>query len=162
MSACSFIVVMNLVYSFDRTFMPLDKYNVQTTQFALLKKAPIIGRLPVPVPYPFLQGLDLTKESEETGRTYGDIYLLGELRNPLTPDFRPFKSYFVVAWFYKEPIALQILFIWGLVWIVRNRRLKEFLYAEGLLLTAAAVLVIWLSFLTPHRSASGIFFRPWR
>jgi hypothetical protein len=72
--------------------------------------------------------------------------LLGELRDPSSPAFRGFKSYYAVALFYKEPIALQLLFLWGLVWIWRNRSLGDFLLGEGLLLTAAAILVVWLSF----------------
>ncbi len=76
----------------------------------------------------------------------GDIYLLGERRNPRDPAVHGFKSYFAVAYFYKEPIALQILFVWGLVWVCRNRKFWDFVAGEGLLLLAAAILVIWFSF----------------
>src|SRR5262249_53263452 len=51
----------------------------------------------------------------------------------------------LVAWFFKEPIPLQILFVWGLVYIARQRR-RDFLFNEGVLLFAGAVLVLWLSF----------------
>jgi hypothetical protein len=68
------------------------------------------------------------------------------LRNPASPTFRPFKSYYAVVWFYKEPIALQILFLWGLFWVVRNRRLGDLITGEGLLLLASGILVVSLSF----------------
>ncbi len=145
-SVLSFLLIANCAYSFDRTFLPLNKYRFQTPQMSSLQDLPIIGRVPVPTPYPFLQGLDLTKYSEETGRSYENIYLLGQLRDPTSSEFRPFKSYFLVACFYKVPIALQILFIWGLVWIGKNRKLDDFYYGEGLLLIVAAVLFAWLSF----------------
>jgi hypothetical protein len=114
----------------------------------------VLGSLPVPVPYPFLQGLDMTKHSEATGRTYGDVYLLGQLANPRDPAFHGFKSYYVVAVFFKEPIALQILFVWGLVWVMRNRRLDDFIRGEGLLLASAVILFCWMSFFS--RAQIGI------
>ena len=141
-----FVVIINLAFCFDRTFMPLGSYHFETTFFTRVQRMPLLAQVAVPFPYPFLQGLDMMKRSEETGRTFGDIYLLGELRDPSSPAFRGFKSYYAVALFYKEPIALQLLFLWGLVWIWRNRSLGDFLLGEGLLLTAAAILVVWLSF----------------
>lgn len=141
-----FVVIINLAFCFDRTFMPLSAYHFETAFFTRLQTTPLLARVAVPFPYPFLQGLDMMKRSEETGRTFGDIYLLGELRDPSSPDFRGFKSYYAVALFYKEPIALQLLFLWGLVWVWKNRSLGDFLLGEGLLLTAAAILVVWLSF----------------
>jgi hypothetical protein len=48
--------------------------------------------------------------------------------------------------FYKEPIALEILFLIGLCWIYKNRKLDDILVGEGLLLAAATLLVFWLSF----------------
>jgi len=145
-AAVCFVAVINLAFCFDRTFMPLSSYHFETAFFTRLQRTPSLARVAVPFPYPFLQGLDMMKRSEETGRTFGDIYLLGELRDPSSPDFRGFKSYYAVAMFYKEPIALQVLFLWGVVWIWRNRSLGDFILGEGLLLTAAAILVVWLSF----------------
>ena len=142
----SFVAVINLAFCFDRTFMPLSSYHFETASFGRIQHIPSLAKVAVPFPYPFLQGLDMMKRSEETGRTFGDIYLLGELRDPSSPAFRGFKSYYAVALFYKEPIALQILFFWGLVWIWRNRSLGDFILGEGLLLAPAVILVLWLSF----------------
>jgi 4-amino-4-deoxy-L-arabinose transferase-like glycosyltransferase len=145
-AALWFLAVINLTYSFDRTFAPLNSYKFETTFFNRVQNTPLLNHVPVPVPYPFLQGLDMTKQSEETGRSYGNVYLLGQLRDPHDPRFRPFKSYYVVAWFYKTPIGLQILFFLGLFWIARNRALDDFIRGEAPLLMAATVLVLWLSF----------------
>ena len=141
----SFVFVLNVAYCFDRSFMSLGSYKFETKVFSSLQQTSFARHMPVPVPYPYLQGMDMTKFSEQTGRSYGDIYLLGEVRNPLAAGFRPFKSYYVVAWFFKEPIGLQILFFGGLFWIARRRKLDEFLFGEGLLLSAAMFLVVWLS-----------------
>jgi 4-amino-4-deoxy-L-arabinose transferase-like glycosyltransferase len=145
-AAVCFVAIINLAYCFNRTFTPLDSYRFETAFFTRLQRTPLLDHVPVPLPYPFLQGLDMTKRSEETGRSFGNVYLLGELRDPASPTFHGFKSYYAVALFYKEPIALQVLFLWGLLWIWRNRSLGDFLIGEGLLLMAAAILVFWLSF----------------
>ncbi len=145
-STAWFLAIINVSFVFDRTFLPLSAYHFETASFQRLQQTPVLRRVAVPVPYPFLQGLDLMKRDEETGLTFGYIYLLGELRNPASPTFHSFKSYYAVVWFYKEPIALQILFLWGLFWVFRNRRFADLITGEGLLLTAAVILVVWLSF----------------
>ena len=145
-AAAWFIAIINASFLFDRTFLPLSAYHFETASFQQLQQNPFLRHIAVPVPYPFLQGLDLMKRDEDTGFTFGYIYLRGELRDPSSQSFRPFKSYYAVAWFYKEPIPLQILFLWGLVWVFGNRRFADWITGEGLLLTAAAILVVWLSF----------------
>lgn len=140
-----FAGVINLAYCFDRMFTPLRSYRFESPSFQKLQKLPVLGALPVPLPYPFLQGLDMMKFSDDKGVTYGDIYLLGERRDVLDPQFHNFKSYYLVAWFFKEPIALQILFALGLVWIWKHRRREQFIFEAGPLLAAAIVLVAWLS-----------------
>lgn len=143
------VAVLNVAFSFNRTFAPLSSYSIPR-----LQRMPLLGHIPVPFPYPFLQGLVLMRQSEESGRSFGNIYLLGELRNSRDPDVRGFKSYYAVAYLYKEPIPLQILFFWGLVWVCRNRKLEDFLTGEGLLLFAAAILFVWFSFFS--RAQIGI------
>jgi hypothetical protein len=96
----------------------------------------------------------MTAVDEQKGRSFGNIYLLDELRDISNPAVRGFRSYYAVAYFYKEPIALQILFLWGMVWVCRNRKLGDFLVGEGMLLMAAAILVVWLSFFS--RAQIGI------
>ncbi len=153
-AAVSFLAVINIAYAFDRTFLRLGSYSFQSASFTKLQKMPLLDQLPIPVPYPFLQGLDMMKYGEGTGAKLGNVYLLGKLGDSHDPAFHGFKSYYAVAWFFKEPIALQILFWWGIVWICRNRKLADFLYGEGLLLAAAVILVVWFSFFS--RAQIGI------
>ena len=149
-----FLVIVNIGYCFDRPFTPLKSYHFQSDSFSRLQQMPVVRSLPVPVPYPFLQGLDMLKHDDDSGLTYGKIYLLGELRDPLDAGFRSFKSYYAVAIFFKEPIAVQVLFCLGLAWILRNRRWSEFITGEAVLLSAAALLFFWFSFF--RRSQLGI------
>ena len=141
----SFILVMNAGFCFDRSFTPLKSYHFYSERFVKLQQVPVLRSLPVPVPYPFLQGLDMLNYHDDSGLTYGKIYLLGELRDPFDPSFRNFKSYYAVAMFFKEPIAVQILFILGTLWICRNRSYREFITGEGILLSAAVLLFLWFS-----------------
>jgi Dolichyl-phosphate-mannose-protein mannosyltransferase len=141
-----FILVMNVGYCFDRSFTRLESYHFESGSFAHLQRVPVLRNLPIPVPYPFLEGLDMLKYHDDSGLTYGKIYLLGELRNPMDAGFRSFKSYYVVAMFFKDPIAVQILFCLGLIWIGKNRSYYEFVTGEGMLLCAALILFVWFSF----------------
>ena len=70
---------------------------------------------------------------------------LGNMRDPFDPNFQNFKSYYAVAMLFKEPIAVQILFILGLLWIWKNRTYREFITGEGVLLSGAALLFVSLS-----------------
>lgn len=152
--ATCFLGVMNLVYSFDNSFLPLSSYRFESSLFNRLQQTPLLRHIAVPVPYPFLQGLDLTKHTEETGRNFGNVYLLGQLGDTSNPAFHGFKSYYAVALFFKQPIAIQVLFLWGLIWICRHRSLSDFVRGEGLLLTSAAILFFGLSFFS--RAQIGI------
>jgi hypothetical protein len=76
------------------------------------------------------------------------------LGNRLDPSFRGFKSYYAVALFFKESIALQILFVLGLAWVWKHRSLSDFFFNEALLLVAGAMLLAWFSFFS--RAQIGI------
>lgn len=149
-----FLVVLNIAFSFDRTFTPLGGYRFQSVSFMRRQSLPVLRSVPVPLPYPYLQGLDMLEKNMQDGSTFGNIYLLGQLGSHLDPSFRGFKSYYAVAFFFKEPIALQILFMLGLAWIWKNRNFSDFFFGEALLLMAAAILLVWLSFF--NRAQIGI------
>ena len=73
-----FLTVLNISYCFDRPFTSLSSYRFESPLFIRLQQMNILRNIRVPVPYPFLQGLDMMKFSEATGITYGNVYLLGE------------------------------------------------------------------------------------
>ncbi len=152
-AAVAFFATLNAAFCFDRTFHPVSYYvsearghHINKAFLDRLQQRPLISHVPVPFPVPFIEGLAMMRMNEQSGRMMGNIYLLGEVRDTTDPSVRGFKSYYAVALFYKEPIALQILFVWGLVWIARNRKLEDFVVGEGLLLAAAAILLLWFSF----------------
>ncbi len=162
LAAVCFLAVLNVAFCFDRTFKPLsysmrqmsDDLKIRTIAWQRAQQLPIVGHLPVPVPYPFLEGIAMMRHDEGVGQTFGNIYLLGKLRDTTNRSVRGFKSYYAVAFFYKEAIALQILFVWGLVWVCRNRKPEALLTGEGMLLLAAAINFVFLSFFS--RAQIGI------
>src|SRR5215510_3386489 len=135
----------NVGYLFARTFLPLGSYDFESSSFRSLQNSRLLQKIPVPVPYPVLQGLDQATHNDAIGATYGNIYLLGNLRRNTDPDFHGFKSYYLVAWLVKEPIALQILFLWGLLRVFRRGRDRSLRFSEHLLLASMVVLVAGLS-----------------
>jgi hypothetical protein len=154
----AFLLALNVGFGFYRSFLPLADYEFTSPTFQRLQqrvsRTAALRELPVPVPYAYLQGLDMTVDDEAHGRSFGNVYLLGELRSSKDRRFDGFKSYYAVAWFFKEPIALQLLLLLGLVELRRRRPFADVMLGEGLLLLAAGGLVAYLSFF--NRAQLGI------
>jgi 4-amino-4-deoxy-L-arabinose transferase-like glycosyltransferase len=154
----AFLLTLNVGFGFSRSFVPLAGYEFTSPPFQRLQqrvsRTAVLRELPVPVPYAYLQGLDMTIDDEAHGRSFGNVYLLGELRSSKDRRFDGFKSYYAVAWFFKEPIALQLLLLLGLAELRRRRPFADVMLGEGLLLLAAGGLVAYLSFF--NRAQLGI------
>ncbi len=140
-----FLLIVNAGFCFDRVLTPLKSYHFYSKSFVRLQTVPILRNVPMPLPYAYLQGLDMLRYHDNSGLTYGKIYLFGELRDPFDPNFHNFKAYYATAMMFKEPIAVQVLFCLGLMWIWRNRSYREFITGEAVLLSAAIVLFLWFS-----------------
>jgi hypothetical protein len=146
LNAACFLVFVNLAFAFDRTFTPLARYHFRSSAFQSLQRVPLLRQIPLPVPYAYVQGFDMTSYDNAAKETFYNIVLLGEVRGTGLPRSDGFRSYYLVAYALKEPIGMQVLLLLGLVWIVRHRSLTEFLAGEGPLLTTAAVLLVVCSF----------------
>jgi hypothetical protein len=139
--SCS--VILNMGFLFNHTFMAFKDYRFQSQVLkSLQSRAGIFGNLPVPVPYPFLQGLDRTSFRESTGFGFGKIYLLGQLRVG-----EGFKGYYLVASLLKVPIASQIVVLGALaVYFLQKRRRQCFFKNEQFLLVPALFFIIYFNF----------------
>jgi hypothetical protein len=104
------IAIINIGFLFNQTMTPLEDYVFRSELFQnIQEKLAPIGAVPVPVPYPYLEGLDWVQARERTGTGYGNIYLLGELHSG-----ENFKGYYVAASLLKVPIATQIFILLSL------------------------------------------------
>jgi dolichyl-phosphate-mannose-protein mannosyltransferase len=110
------ILMINLGFGFNGIGTPLTGYTLKDPVFKKLQETPIIGRIPLPLPVPYLQGLDLVKFEERMGQGWGNIYMAGRLRvNHHDGKLRGFPGYYFYAAFFKVPIATQLIFLVALV-----------------------------------------------
>ncbi|MGH2605800.1 MAG: ArnT family glycosyltransferase, partial [Anaerolineales bacterium] len=123
------IVIINFAFVRERTFRPLQDYAFQSQFFrGLQSRAAGAAWLRVPVPYPYLQGLDAVLYRERSNVGYGQIYLLGELRRG-----EGFPAYFLVAYALKTPLASQAVFLLAIAGLLRRRSWRGFVRQEQFL-----------------------------
>jgi hypothetical protein len=110
------IVIINLGFCFAGIGTSLSGYTLKDPIFKKLQATPIVGNLPLPLPVPYVQGLDLVKFEERMGEAWGNIYMAGQLRvNHHDGTLHGFPGYYFYAAFFKVPIAKQIIFLAALV-----------------------------------------------
>ena len=135
------VLIINIGFLFNQTGDPISTYKFRSDTFKNIQtRVMAVGDLPVPLPYPFLQGLDDVRQRERSGRGYGNIYLLGQLRKD------GFIGYYFYAYLYKVPIATQIIFLISVaVYLVRQKRFR-FLENELFLIGPLIFFSIYFNF----------------
>lgn len=136
------ILIINAGFLFNRTFTPFGGYGFRSELFRNLQSyLPMLERFPVPVPYPYLQGIDLIRYNEQSGASYGNIYLLGHISA-----VEGFPGYFIVASFLKVPIATQVILILALVlYFLGKERRAGFFRNENFLLLPVAFFTVYFN-----------------
>jgi 4-amino-4-deoxy-L-arabinose transferase-like glycosyltransferase len=142
---CS-VAIINMGFLFNQTFTPLARYEFRSTSSKTLQQVPILRAIPLPLPYPYVQGFDIMSYANRYGNTFGNICLLGHVRGLKLARSDGFYAYYLVAYLFKEPLGMQLLLLLSLLWIVRHRRLPDFLREEWLLLLTAGTFLFVLSF----------------
>ena len=142
------IVAINLGFGFDGIGTPLSRYSLKDPFFKRLQATPIIGNLPLPLPVPYVQGLDLIKFEERMGQGWRNIYMAGNVRvNRGDGTLRGFPGYYFYAAFFKVPIATQIIFLVALFGYFARRGQPA---ARGLrreeIFLLVPILVYWIYF----------------
>jgi hypothetical protein len=136
------IVIINIGFLFNRTMTPFGEYEFKSGRIQTIQAGfPGLGKIPVPVPYPFLEGLDYVRYRERTGKEFGRIYLLGELS-----EAGGFPGYYLYAYLYKAPIATQLLFLLAMGGYIFRRDFKSFLDNEFFLLGPILFFTIYFNF----------------
>ena len=135
------IVVINLGFLFNDTFASFGSFSFRSNELRLIQsRSGLMAALPVPVPYPYLEGLDWVLFHERTGIGYGNVYLLGALK-----EAEGFPGYFLVASLFKVPLPLLVLFGVSFVDWLRGFRADEFRSREMYLLVPALVFAIYFN-----------------
>lgn len=137
------VAIINVGFLMNRTFTPLKDYRFRSELFRNFQsRLSLIGMVPVPVPYPYLEGLDWMRETEQTADRYGNIYLLGHVSKP-----KGFAGYYFVASALKVPVSGQIIILLALgVYALDRQRRGRFLRDEVFLLLPVAAFTLYFDF----------------
>lgn len=99
------VLVIQAGFLFNRPFTPLQDYQFESETFNSAQRALAPASfIRLPLPYPYVDGLDLVLFRERTGFGFGDIYLLEQVRAG------GFPGYYFIAFLYKVPLAIQAIF----------------------------------------------------
>ena len=136
-------LILNVGFLFNRSFTHLRDYRFRSELFrSLQSQLHSLGGIPVPIPYPYLEGLDWMRDTEQSASRYGNVYLLGRLNKP-----SGFPGYYFVASALKVPIATQVIVLAAVGgFLVDRRRRSRFLRDEVFLLLPVALLTIYFNF----------------
>lgn len=141
-------LIINLGFSFERTGTRLGDYQFESKAFQSLQSwSVMLQSVPVPLPYSYLSGLDMGAYKRETGFGSGPTYLLGKL-GVENRQLKGFKEYFIVAFFYKVPVATQVLLVLAVFTLFRRRKRANFWQNEAFLLVPALFYFIVFSYST--------------
>jgi 4-amino-4-deoxy-L-arabinose transferase-like glycosyltransferase len=137
------ILVINIGFVFYRTFTPFGEYQLRSGPMQSLQaKAPLLDQMPVPVPYPYLQGLDLMIHTDQTADRYGNVYLLGRVSKP-----KGFPGYYFIASALKVPIATQLFIVAAIVlYFIIPRRRTRFFQEGAFFLVPFVLFTIYFNF----------------
>lgn len=139
-AACIALLLINAVYDFDRSFVPLGNYQFFSRDFtgaagssreqsATTAESPVAprnrfsdtipGKIPVPLPACYLEGIDLQRRDFEPGRM-GPSYLFGEWKD------NGWWYYYIAGILVKEPVSFLVLFfgsqwMWIQSWCKRRK-----------------------------------------
>jgi 4-amino-4-deoxy-L-arabinose transferase-like glycosyltransferase len=136
------VLIINLGFLFNRSGTPLGGYQFRSRFFQSLQGAsPLLEKMPLPLPYPWLEGLDYVMFLERSGQGYGNIYLLGQVR-----EGNGFPGYYIVAFLLKVPLPiLAVLFVSLWDWL-RTFRRQEFIHQDMYLLIPALIYSVYFNF----------------
>jgi hypothetical protein len=136
------LLVINLGFLFNRSFTKFGDYQFRSDLLQRVQKdVPALAKLSVPVPYPYLEGLDWVYMREQTGFGYGRVYFLGQLS-----ENKGFPGYYFVAFLLKEPIATQIIIISALIAYLLHKKYARFWQNELFPFIPAAFFVLYFNF----------------
>lgn len=96
------LFVLNLGYKFTGSFKPLTEFSFESKFFTKLSEIPVLSKIPLPVPAPFVYGFDIQKHISEVGHP---TFLVGER------SIRGWWYYFIIAFLIKIPIPFLILLL---------------------------------------------------
>jgi hypothetical protein len=112
------ISIINVSYFLNGTGKSISNYETYSNVFKGFKNS-VLGKIPVPLPEPYIKGIDITMYMNELGagdpKVSGDNYLFGEKKSG-----KGFWYYYLVVFFYKTPLPFLIILLLSFFFIIRN------------------------------------------
>jgi len=106
------LLLLLAAYGFTGAFDSLEGKTFRSGFFQTLAGVPVLNNLPLPLPGPYLEGIDFQKQITETGFT---SFLLGERH------YRGVWYYFPLCFVMKMPLPFLVLLAAGLLALFRIR-----------------------------------------
>ncbi len=103
--------IINIGFLFNGTGKTLNDYHFRSKFFNKIQSSSsVVGNIPMPVPAPFVVGLDLTKNMDEIGpghpdETGSNNYIFGKQKSG------PFWYYYITILLFKLPIPILLAII---------------------------------------------------
>ncbi len=128
------LVILNAGFLGEGTGTPLKGYTFVSDGFKKLASTPVLRDVPLPLPYAYVQGLDMV--SRDSLAPYW-TYLRGRYSDT------GFRSYFLWAFLVKVPVATQLILLMALgLWASGRIRAPG---ADDCLLVPVAFLLVYFS-----------------
>jgi hypothetical protein len=132
--AVAAIVALNAGFLGEGSLTPLKRYHLVSRPMQTLAAQPWLRDLPVPLPYAYVEGLDMV--ARDAGAPWWS-YLRGRYSQ------QGFRSYFLVGLLVKVPVAAQLLVLLALgLWLAGRARAAG---ADECLLLPVALLLLYFS-----------------
>ncbi|MBP6687301.1 MAG: glycosyltransferase family 39 protein [Lacibacter sp.] len=140
------LIIINSVYFFSGSFSTIGSYQFVSHGFKNIQQLMPVN-LPVPLPSPFVQGLDFAIYVNDIGggvngvSGFGKITILG---NEATQG--RFWYYYLVSLLFKTPITCILLFLFAIMRLLKSQQRKQFFKNEWLLLGTFIYFFTYFSF----------------
>ena len=135
------LLVINIAFLINGTLTPLSAFEFNSAPFQSMQKSILqVANPPVPLPAPYLEGLDYVLYGERTAvGGVASFYLLGELNHT------GFRGYYLIASLFKVPLGFQLLFLSALISYFLRKGWRGFLDNELFILLPLLVLTIYFN-----------------
>jgi len=137
------VIVVLLAYGMTGAFQPLSELPFQSRFFQSLAEIPLLKSVPIPLPEPYLLGLDFQKQITETGFT---SFLMGQKY------YHGVWYYFPIGFLTKMPLPFILLLALGIAGLIRRR--SEAVASWLFVLCPALLFCLYLTFL--NTSNAGV------
>ena len=138
--------VLNLGYYFYGTNTRLGSYSFMSDLFKNVQQL-FPASLPVPLPTPFVNGLDMAKYYDQLGGGYDQISSFGKVTIlGRSSTGGGFWYYYFVSFFYKTPISYSIFLLCAIWIMIKSRSFKQWSGNEFFLVLPVIYFLFIMSF----------------